>query len=209
MEDRPQRPRISPTISRSVFQLDSGKALRAICLRLRSPRLAWANDSDFANNLRPAGGMLGGDRRPGHRNQRQRQLGQCHHGDRNRQSAWGRNVRPRRFRGGKLALSARQSIVVPAKTCSRSKTFTPSSSTPPSPPSASGEGGVGENVQLAPRRISRSDGVLNRDSDDFIRTPSSWRCSRASVKAVKRLNDAGICDRRDHQSIRDRTRLLL
>ena len=36
------------------------------------------------------------------------------------------------------------------------------------------------------------DGVINYDSDEFIKTPDEWRPIPGSLSAIKKLNDAGI-----------------
>lgn len=46
-----------------------------------------------------------------------------------------------------------------------------------------------------PTIILDRDGVINQDSDDYIKNPDEWIAIEGSLQAIKRLNDAGynIC----------------
>jgi D-glycero-D-manno-heptose 1,7-bisphosphate phosphatase len=42
-----------------------------------------------------------------------------------------------------------------------------------------------------PTIILDRDGVINQDSDDYIKSPREWRAIPGSLEAIKKLNDAG------------------
>ena len=42
-----------------------------------------------------------------------------------------------------------------------------------------------------PTIILDRDGVINHDSDEYIKAPAEWRAIEGSLEAIKRLNDAG------------------
>ena len=42
-----------------------------------------------------------------------------------------------------------------------------------------------------PTIILDRDGVINHDSDEYIKSPAEWRAIQGSLEAIKRLNDAG------------------
>ena len=48
------------------------------------------------------------------------------------------------------------------------------------------------NLQSKKMVILDRDGVINYDSDEFIKSPEEWRPIPGSLSAIKKLNDAGI-----------------
>ena len=42
-----------------------------------------------------------------------------------------------------------------------------------------------------PTIILDRDGVINHDSDEYIKSPAEWRAIQGSLEAIKRLNNAG------------------
>jgi len=48
------------------------------------------------------------------------------------------------------------------------------------------------NLQSKKMVILDRDGVINFDSDEFIKSPDEWRPIPGSLAAIKKLNDAGI-----------------